>query len=383
MGQMEFPPEIQSLLAEINNPETTPPRRLEIGDRLAELGDPRPGVGVVEIEGPIEVARFQEPASEPEKPLSPPGRGVGVRGESSEQKVPKQEQGKQQTLNPKIQSLLDEINNPATEPPRRLAIGDELDRLGDPRRGVGLDANGLPDIEWIEIPGGPFIYQNGEKRELPTYWISRYPITNRQFQAFIDPVSKTESVLAELWKDLLQPKPVTSTWSQGNRPRTDVDWYESVAYTRWLSAVLGLEESAIRLPTEQEWEKAARGTNGLIYPWGNNYRSGFCNIDEKSRNDGKWYLGQTTSVGLYPHGSSPYGVQDLAGMVWEWCLNDYNNPHSTHADNRYYSCVLRGGSWFNLKSLAHAVYRYWSNPVIRGHDWGFRVLSSDPIHADR
>jgi formylglycine-generating enzyme required for sulfatase activity len=323
-------------------------------------------------------------------------------------KVPKQELGNQQTLNPKIQALLDEINDPATEPTRRLAIGDELDKLGDPRRGVGLDANGLPDIDWVEIPGGVFIYQNGEKRELPTYWISRYPITNRQFQAFIDaggyqkPSAKrgkarqwldklnkltgqtqTESVLADLWKGLQQPQPAKSTWPQGNRPRTNVDWYEAVAFTRWLSAVFGLPAKTIHLPFEMEWEKAARGEHGLIYPWGNEYQSGFANIDEKSGNAGKWYLEQTTAVGLYPHGCSPYGVEDMAGTVWEWCLNDYKNPHAMEAGTSGDARVLRGGSWFLYLDLARAVSRDWYNPDYRSYLRGFRVLSSVPIHAVR
>ena len=389
-GDGELSPEIQSLLAEIDNPETTPPRRLEIGDRLAALGDPRPGVGVVEIQVPIPLsdAGSQAPAWErdavPSREREPSG------------------------FPPNIQVLLDEIHNPATEPPRRLAIGDELEKLGDPRRGVGLDANGLPDIDWVEVPGGSFIYQNGETRELPPYWISRYPVTNRQFQAFIaaggyqkpaakrgkakaildkltgqrqtDSVLKTESVLAELWKDLQQPKPKESTWPQGNRPRTDVDWYEANAFTRWLSAVSGME---IRLPTEQEWEKAARGEHGLIYPWGNEYRSGFANIDEKSSNVGPWYLQQTTAVGLYPEGRSPYQVEDMSGTVWEWCLNKYAQPDMTKADTSGDSRVVRGGSWINIQGYARADDRYWLNPDLRDSYRGFRVLSVVPIHAVR
>ncbi|MCX7108794.1 MAG: SUMF1/EgtB/PvdO family nonheme iron enzyme [Proteobacteria bacterium] len=320
--------------------------------------------------------------------------------EGSGRKVPKQElgnqqgmePGNQQTLNPKIQSLLDEINHPATKPTRRLAIGDEPDKLGDPRRGVGLDANGLPDIEWMEIPGGPFIYQNGETRKLPTYWISRYPITNRQFQAFIDAggyqnqtdsVLKTESVLAELWKGLQQPQLAKSSWSQGNRPRTDVDWYEAVAFTRWLSAVLGLEENAIRLPTEQEWEKAARGTSGLVYPWGNEYQSGFANINETWDKAGPWNLQQTTAVGLYPQGRSPYEVEDMAGTVREWCLNKYEKPEVTESDISGDSRVVRGGSWISNQDLARADFRDWSGPENRIPDRGFRVLSAVPIHAVR
>ncbi len=407
-GGGEFSPEIQSLLAEIDNPDTPPPRRLEIGDCLAELGDPRPGVGVVEIEVPVQSsdARSQAPAWERDPSAVGANSFAFEDSSSGRMNSPLQEgssikQG-EDAFPPQIQALLDEINNPATEPPRRLEIGDELDKLGDPRRGVGLDANGLPDIDWVEIPGGPFIYQNGETRELPTYWISRYPVTNRQFQAFIDaggyqkPAAKRGKAKALLdkltghseenpdwWKDLQQPQPAKSTWPQGNRPRTDVDWYEAVAFTRWLSAALGLPAKTIQLPFEMEWEKAARGEHGLIYPWGNEYQSGFANIDEKSGNAGKWYLEQTTAVGLYPHGRSPYEVEDMAGTVWEWCLNKYEKPDMTKADTSGDSRVLRGGSWFYYLGLARAVFRSWGDPDARGYFGGFRVLSSVPIHAVR
>jgi hypothetical protein len=113
--------EVDRLLAELQDPQTLPPRRLAIGDRLAEIGDPRPGVGV---------------------------REYVVRPAEAEQ-------------------LLAEIAEPTTIPPRRLAIGDRLAEIGDPRRGVGLDSRGLPEIDWVEIPGGEFIYQDGERRTLP------------------------------------------------------------------------------------------------------------------------------------------------------------------------------------------------------------------------
>lgn len=276
-------------------------------------------------------------------------------------------------LPPEIQRLQHEINAPSTKPPRRLAIGDELERLGDSRRGVGLDENGLPDIDWVKIPSGYFIYQSGEKRELPTYWISRYPITNRQFQVFVDDGGYRED---SWWRDLKKSEPKASRWPLSNRPRTDVNWYEAVAFTRWLTARLGLQDGAIRLPTEYEWEKAARGEKGLVYPWGEKYQSGFANINVAS---GSWSLEQTTAVGLYPHGHSPYGVEDMSGTVWEWCLNKYVQPDVTLADTSGDSRGLRGGSWNLFSDRARADFRNRGYPDARYFSWGCRMLSSVPI----
>jgi formylglycine-generating enzyme required for sulfatase activity len=363
--------EVSQLLDETDNPETKPPRRLEIGDRLAELGDPRPGVGVREIEVPDDSTVAEETKKSEE-------------AEFAEAAFP-----------PEVQRLLDELNDIKTEPPRRLAIGDELDRLGDPRKGVGLDEKGLPEIDWVEIPGGPSIYQDGETLDLPTFFISRYPVTNAQFQAFIDAggygkrgvISKRISKLfqqtnereEDWWADLKQPKPDKPTWPQGNRPRTEVDWYESVAFTRWLTVTLGYE---VRLPTDQEWEKAARGTEGLIYPWGKEYQSGYANLDEKASKAGPWYLKQTTAVGMYPHGRSPQGLEDMAGNVWEWCLNKYDHPEIITPDSSGDRRVLRGGSWVYDAGLARADYRRRGSPGARDDYGGFRLLSSVPI-ADR
>jgi formylglycine-generating enzyme required for sulfatase activity len=241
----------------------------------------------------------------------------------------------------------------------------------------------VPDIAWIEIPAGPFIYGKGDKPttlNLDDFWMAKYPITNQQFQTFIDDGGYQDE---RWWRDLKKPEPQASNWPQANRPRTNVDWYEAVAFTRWLSAVLGLEENAIHLPTEQEWEKAARGEHGLIYPWGNEYKSGFANIDEKSENVGQWNLQQTTAVGLYPHGKSPYQAEDMAGTVLEWCLNKCEKPEVTEADISGDSRVLRGGSWLLGRYYARAVDRRRNDPVYRDVIRGFRVLSSVPIHAVR
>jgi hypothetical protein len=316
--------ERQLALKELNNPQTTPKRRLAIGDKLAELGDPRKGVGVIEYEV-IEYA-------------------------------------------PQVQILLDELNDPKTEPPRRLEIGDQLDAMGDPRIGVGLDENGLPDIDWVEIPAGPFIYGEDKDQktlELPAYKISRYPVTNRQFQAFIDAGGYDDP---QWWQDLQKTEPQKPSWKQNNRPRESLSWFEAMAFSRWLSAQLGY---TVTLPTEQQWEKAARGTDGRIFPWGDEHRSGYANCYD----DGSFNLQQTTAVGLYPQGDSLFGVADMAGNVWEWCFDDYEVAVDSGTNTRR---VLRGGSWDSTPDYLRSATRIWSTADGRDYNIGFRLAQDLP-----
>ncbi len=231
----------------------------------------------------------------------------------------------------------------------------------------------IPDIAWVEIPGGPFIYQDGQRLDLPPFRIAKYPVTNCQYQTFIDAGGYDDE---RWWQDLVKPEPEVSRWPQPNRPKTNLNWYEAVAFCRWLSVI---EDFEIRLPDEQEWEKAARGPKGLVYPWGNEYRSGFANIDEKYGNTGPWYLEQTVAVGLYPNGQSSYGVEDQSGNVWEWCLNKYDDPDVRTPDMNGGRRVLRGGSWIDDTDDARSVHRDGYYPDDRYDSWGFRVLSSLPI----
>ncbi len=335
--------EAKALLAELADPKTPPPRRLEIGDRLAEIGDPRPGVGVREFvrrDGPPRAAEAPAGASPPE-----------------------------------VDQLLDELERIETLPPRRLAIGDRLAEIGDPRPGVGLDDRGLPALDWVEIPGGNFIYQKGEKRTLATFYMARYPVTNVQYRTFIDAGGYRDE---RWWTGLLRPELAKSSWPQANRPRTDVDWYEAVAFSRWLSAQLGTE---VRLPTEEEWERAARGRDGRIYPWGRSYASGYANVNEKGANNGEWYLQQTTAVGVYPNSTKSEGVLDLAGNVWEWCLDKYEQSGQIEADTSGDSRVLRGGSWIDLPDFARGSQRFRHGPANRYYFFGFRFVSSVPSRS--
>src|SRR5262249_37558525 len=157
-------------------------------------------------------------------------------------------------------------------PLARASVGRALGLTDlDNRPGVGLRADGLPDLAWCEVPEGVFImgseHEDDEKPirtiSLPTFYISRYPITYRQFQALIDAEDGFRN--AAWWKGLHQESkeqqqggPGDQAFKYWNHPRERVSWYDAVAYCRWLSAKLGTE---ITLPTEQEWEKAARWTD--------------------------------------------------------------------------------------------------------------------------
>ena len=279
-----------------------------------------------------------------------------------------------------VQSLLAELQNPQTIPPRRLAIGERLNALGDPRPGVGLDPQtGLPAIDWVQIPAGSFIYQDGERPYLESFYISRYPVTNAQFQAF---EQAKEGYWHDAWWEGLEraDQLPRHQWTAANRPVERVSWYDAIAFCRWLSAKTG---QSISLPTEQQWERAARGTEGLEYPWGEAYKLGYANCDEKPSQsiwerllaEKRYFLRQTCAVGLYPQGQAASGVMDLAGNVWEWCLNKYEQPMELEPDASGDVRVVRGGSWGLTSGYLRCAVRDWYPPTRRGSYLGFRVCA--------
>lgn len=224
----------------------------------------------------------------------------------------------------------------------------------------------LPDIDWVEIPAGTFLYgKKGEeqKQSLDRFQIARYPITNCQYQTFIDSGGYEDE---QWWFEIIRDEPAEPRWHQSNRPRENISWYEAAAFCRWLSTQLGFE---IRLPTEHQWEKAARGADGWKYPWGNGYRTGYANVSEKS-----FGQEQTTAVGVYPQNTSPYGVMDMVGNVQEWCLNKFSKLTDTTIDNSKEGRVSRGGSWKTDPANARSDDRNWVNPDFRNDGVGFRVV---------
>ncbi len=281
------------------------------------------------------------------------------------------------------------------EPQARAAIGRALGLMDcDNRKGVGvIETNGvkLPDFDWIKIPAGEFQYGDAkaegaakpQKLSLPEFHISRFPITYSQFQTFVD---DPEGIADARWFEGLtgddsERQPAEQYFKFSNHPRETVSWFQAMAFCRWLSWRLGttcdlkkVTEWAVRLPTEFEWEKAARGTDGRLYPYEGEF-------DPKRSNVYETGIGQTSAVGIFPNGASPYGVEEMSGNVWEWCLSNYSKPKFDAAkenlrtgDNR----VLRGGSWYYDQMVARAVCRYINHPAPRSNYFGFRVVLCRP-----
>jgi formylglycine-generating enzyme required for sulfatase activity len=286
-----------------------------------------------------------------------------------------------QAWRPRLTNIADD-----PEPEARAAIGRALGSLTldgrplDDRPGVGLRFNGrrrclVPDIDWVEVPAGAFRYGDEQKRiKLPAFHIARYPVTNCQFRCFIDdPQGYADD---RWWEGLAErtERPAESSWDHANHPRESVSWFEAMAFCRWLSQILGYE---VRLPTEQEWEKAARGADGREFPWGD-FAPGHANINETWDDEGPHYLAQTSAAGIYPQGASPWGCHDMVGNLWEWCLNKYKKPGDTDPGGDVRR-VVRGGSWDNDRLIARCALRFLNAPVNCRYDHGFRVFCVSPI----
>ena len=306
--------------------------------------------------------------------------------------------------------------------------------------------------EMVEVPAGPFLMGSTDQQiadlisqgafgdwvkienpqhslTLPRYWIGKTPVTNAQFRPFVESDGYTNQAYWTTvgwqwrergefygghtnlqWRERKVVKPHywdDAKWNGADYPVVGVSWFEALAYCRWLTKQTGI---AFHLPSEAEWEKAARGTDGRIYPWGNTWEAGRCNSKEAN-------IEGTTPVGKYPTGASPYGALDMAGNVREWCVTkcgkitgSYNMGYHDEigevvwGDGRVYSQfkpypyeledewqtayleggdtigndsesrtvhVIRGGSWNEKSNDVRGAYRYY--PHFRGQ--GLRVAS--------
>ncbi|MBI3271584.1 MAG: SUMF1/EgtB/PvdO family nonheme iron enzyme [Planctomycetes bacterium] len=275
----------------------------------------------------------------------------------------------------------------------RIAVAETLGRFGDPR--LGLRPTEIP---LVEVPGGRFRMGTDEKEvqrafaeakkswevaqldwftrespqhevELKPFRIGRFPITNGQYSAFVEASGHRAPEVDQKIGDY-------RAWENG-RPPADrlthpvvgVSWGDAMAYCRWLSEAAGPQ---YRLPTEAEWEWAARGTDARRYPWGEDWRPGLAN-DESAR------LRVTTPVGVFPAGANPEGCLDLAGNVWEWCSSLYAKYPYKAADGREAldadgARVLRGGAWYGDGVGVRAAYRSDRDPGGRRVSVGFRVV---------
>lgn len=256
-----------------------------------------------------------------------------------------------------------------------------------------------PPFEWCSIPPG-FLKLERMPQRIPTFsvqpfWMAKYPITYSQFQAFLDADDGFHD--RRWWHDLpvdadyYKGQPGEQEWKFDTHPRERVSWWDAIAFCQWLNTQLGLppipagisedrlsDYKGIRLPAEWEWQRAAQGLDTRDYPWGNWYQQGYANIDEISSEieDGVC-LNRTTPVDSYPQAVSPYGVLDMIGNVWEWCLNEHDVlERVVLAVNG--ERALRGGSWNDTLSHAHCSCRHCNIPYSRNHVIGFRVVCGAP-----
>lgn len=225
---------------------------------------------------------------------------------------------------------------------------------------------------WIKIPAGKVTLEAWGYLKEPTafdvssFEIGKYPVTVAQFDQFIQEGGYQN---VNWWDGLARridaPLPLPD-FSRPDHPRVNVSWFEAIAYCRWLSAKLN---KTVTLATEQQWQRAAQGDDNRPYPWGD-WDAGRCNTKEEG-------IRGTTSVNQYEgKGDSLYKVVDMAGNVWEWCLNDYEEPLIVDGyDNQKFK-VLRGGSFYHALNHAAASSRLNFNPLNGDDDFGFRVVLS-------
>ena len=217
-----------------------------------------------------------------------------------------------------------------------------------PKEGVGLI---LPEpFDWCEIPTGMVSVKSGalEGQKMvyvEKFSVSKYPITNAQYDVFLnDP----RGYANQTWWDF---HPAALQWRRGNPeakatafpgddlPRTNVSWYEAIAFTRWLTETVRKmqpDHALITLPTEAQWQRAAQGDDVRSYPWGDKFKPNLCNFNTQ----------RPISVAQFPEGASPYSVMDMFGNVYEWCLLDDDTPRmDIFVNDARKRRTLRGGSW--------------------------------------
>jgi formylglycine-generating enzyme required for sulfatase activity len=221
--------------------------------------------------------------------------------------------------------------------------------------------------EMVPVPAGEFWMGSdteGDADEKPrhrvyldAYYIDKHEVTNALYKRFMEAKGQA----------------APTYWNNGNfngatQPVVGVSWHDAEAYCKWAGK---------RLPTEPEWEKAARGTDGRKYPWGDQWDGSKANAENK--------LGKTASVGSYPGGASPYGAHDMAGNVWEWVADWYDKDYYKQSPDRNpqgpnsgSSRVLRGGSWDDNPLLLRTAIRLNITPVNRNNYSGFRCARAVP-----
>ncbi|HEY4689162.1 MAG TPA: bifunctional serine/threonine-protein kinase/formylglycine-generating enzyme family protein [Anaerolineae bacterium] len=254
---------------------------------------------------------------------------------------------------------------------------------------VKLRAHFSLEPDMVYVQAGPFLRGSDDHDklaqpaeqpqrtvELSEYWIGRCPVSNAEYAAFVQATGRRSP---EHWLGGRPPD------DKENHPVVNVSWWDAAAYCRWLAEITG---KPYRLPTEAQWEKAARGADGRIYPWGNRWDSRKCNAQEGG-------VGETTPVGAYgPAGDSPYGCADMAGNVMEWVTDWYRADYYARSNvlkdptgpASGAVAVLRGGSYASRYWNARCASRVGGNRTATAPEVGFRCavwLPSKPEDTPR
>ncbi len=303
---------------------------------------------------------------------------------------------------------LQKVLSPRSELPanRRVEAAEVLASLGDARPGIGL-RSGVPDIDWVRVPCGEFEMGTSDEearsldalhegqtwdfgRERPVslvvvseFEIGRYPVTNLQYQSFVSAADGfgTDSWWTRpglQWRLSNSPAPAHDRESRSTCPQTGVTWYEAVAFCNWLSHRAG---ESIRLPTEPEWEFAARGPEHGVFPWGSAPDASKANVADTG-------LGRVAPVGCFDmaYRAKTARPAEMIGNVWEWCSTIMQSQdgrvfaypylrderEEPNSDDRWLR-VTRGGYHGNIPIVARCAYRGRDLPSARLARQGFRV----------
>jgi formylglycine-generating enzyme required for sulfatase activity len=241
-----------------------------------------------------------------------------------------------------------------------------------PGQGLAGGMARLLGIEWVAIPGGVLHMGSTPHREpsaqtaempqhavvLPDCWLARCPVTNYQYQVF---VLAAEYPSPPHWRNGTFPD------GKQDHPVVNISWHDALAFCRWAD---------VRLPSEAEWEWAARGTDGRLWPWGDDPPTPVhCNFGLA--------VAGTTPVTLFPSGATPHGVLDMAGNVWEWTHSLWRPYPYSPADGREDEAtaglrVVRGGSYDCASSQVRCAHRSAINPAYGYDDVGMRVVLYNP-----
>ncbi len=225
--------------------------------------------------------------------------------------------------------------------------------------------------ELVFVPAGPF--EMGTESgfadskpvhtvELDAYYIDQYEVTNAQYVAYVETGGGETSMFADN-NDLNNPQQAV----------VGVTWFDAQGYCSW---------AGLRLPSEAEWEKAARGTDGGTYPWGDEEAT--CERAVMSEGGAACGENRTWPVGAKPAGVSPYGAHDMAGNVWEWVSDWYDSKYYAASPSRNplggessIARVVRGGGWMDQQFNLRASTRFRLGPVVRSREFGFRCAQTE------